>query len=126
MDQNPASGFELHRIKLLAEADKNLSSAGSSIRASESSEGFLWLQERPLLLSAIRFFEEAKKGYDSFSAFMKLNGKTMLMLDEGGVFIRDKDINQISSRIESAKENARNRYILDDKLRSSAQADEMK
>ena len=48
------------------------------------------------------------------------------MLDEGGVFIRDKDINQISSRIESAKENARNRHILDDKLRSSAQADEMK
>lgn len=110
-------GFELQRIKILAEADKNLSSAGSSIRASESSEGHLWIDERPLLLSAIKFFEDAQRGYNSFCEFMKTHEKIHLTVDETGVFIRDRDIKQISSRIYSETEKARNR------LACPAQAD---
>ena len=69
------------------------------------------MEERPLLLSAIRFFEDAQKGYISFCEFMKINEKIHSTVDENGVFIRDRDIKQISSKIDAETEKARKRSI---------------
>jgi hypothetical protein len=106
------SGFELQRIKLLAEADKNLSSASSSIRASESSEGYLWLNERLLLLSAIKFLEKAKSGYEQFLEFMKVNGRQHTILNESGTFFREPDIEAISSKIQHEINCSNHRYFI--------------
>jgi hypothetical protein len=105
------SGFELQRIKLLADADKNLSSATSSIRASESSEGYLWLNERPLLLSAIKLLEKARSGYQEFLEFMRVNGRQHTVLDETGKFFRESDIEAISSKIEYEINCSKLRYF---------------
>mmetsp|Transcript_28194 Transcript_28194/g.58841 ORF Transcript_28194/g.58841 Transcript_28194/m.58841 type:complete len:121 (-) Transcript_28194:2465-2827(-) len=105
------SGFELQRIKLLAEADKNLSSASSSIRASESSEGHLWLNERPLLLSAIKFLEKARSEYDEFLEFMRMHGRQHTILDETGKFFREPDIEAISSKIQFETNCSNHRYF---------------
>ena len=109
------SGFELQRIKILAEADKNLSSASSSIRASESLEGHLWLNERPLLLSAIKFMEKARSGYAEFSEFMQVHGRLHTILDETGKFFREPDLEAISAKIEFEINCSKFRYILDDR-----------
>ena len=105
------SGFELQRIKLLAEADKSLSSASSSIRASESSEGYLWLDERPLLLSAIKFLEKAKSDYNEFLEFMRINGRQHTILDETGKFFREPDIAAISAMIQFEIDCSNHRYF---------------
>ena len=109
------SGFELQRIKILAEADKHRSSASSSIRASESLEGHLWLNERPLLLSAIKFMEKARSGYAEFSEFMQVHGRLHTILDETGKFFREPDLEAISAKIEFEINCSKFRYILDDR-----------
>ncbi len=105
------SGFELHRIKILAEADKNLYSASSSIRASESAESYLWLDERPLLQSAIRFLEKARSDYQLFLEFMRVNGRQHTILDETGKFFREPDLEAISSKIQFEINCSNHRYF---------------
>ena len=103
------TGFELQRIKFLADADKNLSSASTSIRASISSEGCLWMEERSLLKSAIKYFDDAEKGYDKLLKFMIQHGKKHQIEDENGTFFRQKDITEVSTKINSEIVNAKSR-----------------
>jgi hypothetical protein len=100
------------RIKLLAEADKNLSSANSSIRASESSEGYLWLDERPLLISAIKFLEKARSRYDDLLEFMRLNGSQHTVLNEDGKFFWEPDLEEVSSKIQFEVDCSKFRYSI--------------